>query len=145
MYNAQTWGVTLVDFSQELPECSVVSSLKDYKLMCFNGRVKCTFVCSERSENLKVTFFDNDWERLPFERHYPASKGKIERPQNFDKMIELAEILAKDIPFVRVDFYEINGRIYFGELTFYPGAGFEEFTPEKWDKILGDWLVLPQK
>lgn len=113
--------------------------------MCFNGKVKCTFVCSERSENLKVTFYDKEWKRMPFERHYPESEVDIPKPKNYDKMVELAEILSKDIPFVRVDFYEINGHIYFGELTFYPGAGFEEFTPDKWDRILGDWIVLPKK
>ncbi len=116
--------------------------LSDYKLMCFNGKVRCSFVCSERAEGLKVTFFDNDWMRLPFERHYPASNKEIAKPVNFSKMIELAEILSKDIPFVRVDFYEIKGKIYFGELTLYPGCGFEEFTPEEWDEKLGSWIIL---
>lgn len=119
--------------------------LNDYKFMCFNGKVRCAFVCSERSEHLKVTFYDNDWKRMPFERHYPASEADIPKPKNYDKMVELAEILSKDIPFVRVDFYEINGHIYFGELTFYPGAGFEEFTPDNWDRILGDWITLPKR
>ena len=116
--------------------------LNDYKLMCFNGKVRCSFVCSERTENLKVTFFDNDWKRLPFERHYPASKKEILKPVNFNKMIELAEILSKDIPFVRADFYEVSGKVYFGELTFYPGCGYEEFTPEEWDEKLGSWIKL---
>lgn len=117
-------------------------SLNDYKLMCFDGKIKCSFVCSDRSENLKVTFFDNDWNRMPFIRHYPASDNKIPKPINFDQMIELAEILSKDIPFLRVDFYEIDGKIYFGELTFYPGCGYEEFTPEEWDERLGSWIKL---
>ena len=121
------------------------SELKDYKFMCFNGKVRCTFVCSERFEKLKVTFYDNDWKRMPFERHYHASETDIPKPKNFDKMVELAEILSEDIPFLRVDFYEINGHIYFGELTFFPGSGFEEFTPEEWDRILGDWITLPPK
>lgn len=119
--------------------------LKDYKLMCFNGKVKCTFVCSERNSDLKVTFYNNSWERMPFERHYPASQKEIPQPKNFKKMIELAEILSDGIPFVRVDFYEIEGKIYFGELTFYPGAGFEEFNPEEWDVKLGEWITLPVK
>ena len=131
--------------AEKYMEDSGTTDLKDYKIMCFNGRVRCSFVCSERSEHLKVTFYDSDWKRMPFERHYPASKEDIPKPENYDKMVELAEILSKDIPFVRVDFYEINGHIYFGELTFYPGAGFEEFTPDKWDKVLGDWIVLPKK
>lgn len=119
--------------------------LNDFKLMCFNGKVKYTFVCSERDnqkEGLAVTFFDNDWNKLPFERHYRSSKKKIEKPKNFGKMIELAEKLAKNIPFLRVDFYEINNKIYFGELTFFPGGGFEEFTPEEWDYKLGEMIDL---
>ena len=118
--------------------------LNDYKLMCFNGKVKATFVCTNRfSENgLNVTFYDTDWNRLPFERHYPASKVEIEKPKTYDEMVKLAERLAENIPFVRVDFYEVKGKIYFGELTFFPGSGFEEFVPEKWDKTLGDWIEI---
>lgn len=121
--------------------------LKDYKFMCFNGRVKCSFVCSDRfsGDGLKVTFFDREWNVMPFERCYPKSNVQIAKPNNYDKMIELAEKLAKDIPFVRVDFYDLDDRIYFGELTFYPGSGFEEFRPEKWDWELGSWINLPNK
>ena len=116
--------------------------LNDYKLMCFNGKVKTTFVCSDRfsKDGLKVTFYDTDWRRMPFERHYPTSKTEIDKPQTYEEMVILAEKLAFGIPFVRVDFYEINGNIYFGELTFFPGSGYEEFTPEEWDKTLGNWI-----
>ncbi len=119
--------------------------LKDYKLMCFNGEVKCSFVCSDRfsSQGLHVTFFDREWNIMPFERHYPHIEEGLPKPINYEKMIELAEILSKDIPFVRVDFYEINRKIYFGELTFFPGSGMEKFEPEAWDYKLGEWLVLP--
>lgn len=118
--------------------------LNDYKLMCFNGQVKATFVCSDRfsEDGLKVTFYDTNWKRMPFERHYPASKTDIARPNTYDEMLILAEKLAFQIPFVRVDFYEVHGRVYFGELTFFPGSGYEEFTPEEWDKKLGDWINL---
>ena len=121
--------------------------LKDYKIMCFNGKVKCSFVCSERfsEDGLKVTFFDRDWNVMPFERHYPKSKIPIDKPLNYNKMIELAEVLSKDIPFVRVDFYEVSGKVYFGELTFFPGSGFEEFEPFEWDRTLGSWIELPEK
>lgn len=119
--------------------------LTDYKFMCFNGKVKIVFTCTERysKSGLKVTFFDRKWKLLPFERHYPKSKRKIDKPYNFDKMITIAEILSKEIPFVRVDLYEINNKIYFGELTFFPGAGFEEFTPSEWDEKIGEMLILP--
>ena len=121
--------------------------IADYKFMCFNGNVKCSFVCSDRfsDKGLHVTFLDRDWNVMPFERHYPSVKEGLPKPQNYEKMIEFAEILAKDIPFVRVDFYEVNGQIYFGELTFYPGSGMEEFTPEKWDCTIGSWIKLSNK
>ena len=119
--------------------------LNDYKLMCFDGEVKCSFVCSDRfSEGgLKVTFYDKDWNVLPFERHYPKSNIPINRPLNYNKMISFAEKLAQNIPFVRVDFYEIAGKLYFGELTFFPGGGFEEFEPQAEDLELGSWIKLP--
>ncbi|MBR1802801.1 MAG: glycosyl transferase [Clostridia bacterium] len=119
--------------------------LKDYKFLCFNGKVKCSFVCTERysKEGLKVTFFDLDWNRMPFQRHYPASEKPINKPINYEQMIQISETLSKNVPFVRVDLYEINNKVYFGELTFFPGCGFEEFTPEDWDKKLGDWIQLP--
>lgn len=118
--------------------------LIDYKFMCFNGRVKLIFTCSERfGTGLKVTFFDLNWNKMPFERHYPSSQMNIPKPQNFAKMITMAEKLSADIPFVRIDFYEINGHIYVGEITFYPGGGMEEFSPQEWDRELGTWLKLP--
>lgn len=124
------------------------TDLIDYKFMCFNGKVKTVFTCSNRSTKdgtLNVTFYDVNWKRMPFERHYPADPNEIHKPHNYDKMVELAEILSKDHPFIRVDFYEVNEKIYFGELTLYPGNGLEEFTPRKWDYILGSWLQLPDR
>lgn len=121
------------------------SDLMDYKFMCFNGELKCTFVCSDRftKEGLHVTFFDNEWNVMPFERHYPSQAGGIPKPVNFEKMKSFAMKLSSNIPFVRVDFYEINGKVYFGELTFFPGGGMEEFSPEEWDFTLGDWINFP--
>lgn len=119
------------------------SELKDYKLMCFSGKVKCSFTVSERFlGGLKVTFYDNNWDRMPFERHYPAADKDIPKPTQFERMIAAAEILSTNIPFVRVDFYEVKGKMYFGEMTFFPGGGLEEFTPVEWDYTLGSWLDL---
>ena len=121
-------------------------NLTDYKFMCFNGICKCIFTCTDRysKDGLKVTFYDTKWNILPFERHYKSRKEPEKKPDRLDEMIRLAEILSKDIPFVRVDFYLINNEIFFGEMTFYPGSGFEEFTPFKWDEILGSWISLPK-
>lgn len=129
------------------PFMSSPEEMVDYKFMCFDGKPRVIFTCTERfhSDGLKVTFFDLNWKRLNFERHYPASKKKIERPYNLELMVNLAEILSEGIPFVRVDFYEIRGKVYFGEFTFFPGGGMEEFTPLEWDYKLGEWIHLPEK
>ena len=119
------------------------SNLFDYKFMCFNGKVKLMFVCSERESHLKVDFFDLKWNKLPFRRGYPNSDNIIKAPKNLQVMIKLAEKLAKPFPFVRVDFYEIENKVLFGELTFYPGNGMERFEPVKWDYKLGEYLTLP--
>lgn len=120
-------------------------NMADYKFLCFHGKVKMIFTCTERFERtgLKVTFFDLNWKKQNFERHYPASSKEIDKPKNLELMIELAEQLSQGIPFVRVDFYEIKGRVYFGEMTFFPGGGMEEFRPEEWDTFLGKWIELP--
>lgn len=122
------------------------AGMVDYKFMCFNGIPRIIFTCTERfeEEGLKVTFFDLNWNKLEFERHYPSSRKKIKKPQNLELMLCLSRRLSEGIPFVRVDFYEIEGKVYFGELTFYPGGGMEEFKPIEWDRTLGDWIRLPK-
>lgn len=124
------------------------SDLKDYKFMCFNGKVKCCFICSDRSssQGLKIDIYDTDWNKMNFERvGHPNSHEVIERPINYKNMIELSEKLSRNIPFIRVDFYEVNGKVYFGELTFFPGAGFQKFKPESYDYMLGSWIKLPNE
>jgi len=129
-----------------IAEKYISNDLIDYKFMCFNGNVKCSFVCTDRFSNngLHVTFFDRDWNVMPFERHYPHLKEGIPRPKTYGLMLELSEKLSTKIPFVRVDFYEFEGNLFFGELTFYPGNGLEEFTPEEWDYRIGNWINLVQ-
>lgn len=121
-------------------------SITDYKFMCFNGEAKMLFVVADRAKKMCVNFYDLDWNLLPFTRKYPNSTVPLEKPKNFDLMVEIANKLAKPFPFVRVDFYEsADGKnVYVGELTFYPGGGYETFDPLEWDYKLGDMLVLPQ-
>lgn len=119
--------------------------LKDYKIMCFNNKAKFIFVCSNRNtdDGLNIDVFDIEWNKMPFGRKaHPNSKIHIKKPDNFSEMIQLAEKLSNDVPFIRVDFYETNGKTYFGELTFYPAGGFEKFEPEFWDEKLGNLLKL---
>lgn len=121
--------------------------LPDFKYMVFNGKFRCSFVCSERraKSGLHVTFFDEEWRVMPFKRHYPTSEIEIKKPECYKKMTELAEIICTSINFARIDFYEINGKIYFGEITLFPGNGNEEFDPPEWDEKIGAWLELPSK
>ena len=119
--------------------------LKDYKLMCFNAEVKCTFVCSNRDSagGLCINTYDRQRQPLPFGRENPRNPVETEKPVCYEKMVELAQTLSRNISFARVDFYEVDGRPFFGELTFYPGSGMKRFVPESWDDTLGQWLRLP--
>lgn len=115
----------------------------DYKFLCYRGTCKYVFTCTERfaEKGLKVTFFDREWNKLSIKRHYPISEQNIEKPTNYDQMLELAESFSEKIPFVRIDFYEINGRLYVGEFTFYPGGGMEEFDNYEDDVLLGKDII----
>lgn len=122
--------------------------LLDYKFFCFNGIPKMLFIASDRQnplEETKFDFYDIDFNHLPFTNGHPNSKKLIKKPKNFDLMKKLAQKLSHNIPHVRVDFYEINGKVYFGELTFSHWSGFVKFNPSEWDKKIGDWLILPNK
>lgn len=130
-------------FAEECLEPSDGVGLEDYKLMCFNGKVKCSFTCTGRAlGDLRVDFFDSEWNHLPFMRHYPNADVLPVKPHGYEKMVSFAEELSRGIPFVRVDFFEIGDRPLFGEMTFFPGAGLEEFEPFEWDELLGSWIDL---
>lgn len=134
----------LVFAEEYLEPDPVKNDLVDYKIMCFGGKARCVFTCEGRAAgDLRIDFYDLDWNHLPFQRHYPNADSIEPRPAGLDKMIELSEKLSRGIPFVRCDFYQVGDRLYFGELTFYPGSGFEEFSPESWDTELGSWIELP--
>ncbi len=122
------------------------NDLIDYKVMCFNGEPLYTFVYSERFSNdgVKATFYDKDWNVLEFKRNFADSKKKIKKPLNYEKMLEFSKVIAKDIPFVRVDWYEVNRKLYFGEITFFPSSGFGAFNPQEWDLKLGNQIKLPR-
>lgn len=121
--------------------------LRDYKFYCFNGIPQYLYVSEGLSnhETAKIDFYDMNYEKAPFGREdYLHFDKKPSKPINFEKMKDLSRKLSKDIPFVRVDFYEINGKIYFGELTFTPCGGFMKFYPEEWDRKLGDLIKIDE-
>lgn len=122
--------------------------LRDYKFFCFNGEPKILFIASDRqnpTEETKFDFFDMNFNHLSFTNGHPNSKQKIEKPEKFEQMKKISEILSQHISHVRVDFYEINGQVYFGEMTFSHWSGFVSFNPAEWDKKIGDWLKLPNE
>ena len=123
------------------------NELKDYKFFCFNGIARCFKVDYDRFVNHFANYFDTDGNMLPFgELTYPPNYSvKTALPDELGFMKKMSEVLAKDTNFLRVDFYDVNGKVYFGELTFYPMSGFGPFTDIEWDRILGSWIQLPGK
>ena len=116
--------------------------MNDYKFFCFNGEPKVMFVATDRSTDVKFDFFDMDFNRLDIVNIHPNSGKEIKKPNNFDDMKRIAKTLSEGMKFVRIDLYEINRKIYFGEYTFFHGGGFCLFYPIEWEKKLGDWLNL---
>ena len=119
--------------------------LPDYKFFCFNGQPKYCQVITGRETEMCIDFFDKEWNHQPFhEPHeYPFAKVEIDRPQNYDEMWELASKLAKGKVFSRIDFYELNDKVYFGEITFYPTGGLGGFDPQNYDELVGRMIKLP--
>lgn len=122
--------------------------LRDYKMFCFDGEVKALFIATDRSKGdhaVKFDFFDENFKHLPFTNGHPNAETTPQKPESFEEMKRLAQKLSKGIPHVRIDFYDINGRIYFGEMTFFHWSGLVPFVPEEWDYKFGEWLKLPSK
>lgn len=117
--------------------------LKDYKFFCFDGIPHFLFVATDRPHDTKFDFFDLNWNHLPFKQGHPNTTRQIPCPKNFEKMIELASKLSKGFPHVRVDLYNCNGKIYFGEMTFYHYSGMVPFCPAEWDAKFGKLIKLP--
>ena len=122
--------------------------LRDYKVFCFNGTPKIFLLYKDRYDDKKMTidFFDEqrNWLNLTHPE-FDRSTEKPDLPDCFERIFSLAKILSQSIPFVRCDFYIVNGSIYFGEMTFYPTSGFALYKPFSWEEKMGSWLKLPNK
>lgn len=116
--------------------------LPDYKFLCFNGEPKLMYVASERSTDVKFTFFDMDFNKLDIYSAHENSKVELEKPKNFELMKEYAAKLSAGRRFIRIDLYEINGKVYFGEYTFFYCGGFWPLYPEEWEERLGSWINI---
>ena len=119
--------------NSENPEAGI----NDYKIFCYNGQAKYIIVDVDRYIGHKRNFYDKDWNNLHVTSDCPASDREIEKPENLDEMLRVAEKLSKDFPYVRVDLYNVDGKIYFGELTFYPWSGYVQYTPDEADFWFG--------
>lgn len=119
--------------------------LKDYKFFCFGGRCEFFKVDYGRFVEHHANYYSRELVLQEFGEKdlMPLLGYKVELPSNIREMISIAEVLSKGHPFLRVDLYNLNGRIYFGELTFYPASGLGKFSPEIWDYRLGKLINLP--
>ena len=148
-YNGREWPYKDVKpriIAEKYMEDKETKELRDYKFFCFGGEVRCFKVDFDRFIEHHANYYDKDKNLLKFgEANYPPVYSReIEMSSNIDTMISFAEQLSKNIPFLRADFYDVDGKTYFGELTFYPASGFGNFTSEEWDNVLGKWIELPQ-
>lgn len=125
------------------------NDLPDYKFFCFNGKVFCLYTMIDyvdNHDNGKLGFYDEKFNKMPYRRtDFGDITSHLVKPENFEEMIEIATKLSEEFPHVRVDFYNVNGKIIFGELTFYNASGYTSFEPDVFDYILGEQFVLPDK
>jgi len=121
-------------------------TLVDYKFYCFNGVPKFIDVHLDREKDHKQGCFDLDFNILPFgkSKNYKSISEGLKKPENLEEMVDLSKKLSENIPFVRVDFYSVNGKSFFGEMTFYPSDARNAFYPEEYNKIIGDYFQLPK-
>lgn len=122
------------------------NDLIDYKFVCFAGKVKCVFVNAERYSDdvMRFGIYTRDFNHLPYRRKgLRTTENTMSKPVNYEQMIKIAETLSEDFPHVRVDLYNIDGKIYFGEMTYFHGSGYVDFEPDEFDFILGKDFELP--
>lgn len=119
--------------------------LKDYKFFCFDGEPKFLFVATGRQKNdTRFDFYDLEWNHLPVLNGHPNADHPIPMPENFTEMVDVARKLSQGISHVRVDLYNVNGKVYFGEMTFFHWSGLTPFEPNEWDYKFGEYLKLPK-
>lgn len=124
--------------NREKPEAGV----NDYKIFCYVGKPEFIIVDVDRYIGHKRNFYDMEWNNLHVTSDCPASDREIEKPENLEEMLQVASKLSEDFPYVRVDLYSVDGKVYFGELTFYPWSGYVQFSPDEWDFKFGESFEL---
>lgn len=132
-------------FAEKYMESQGNEELIDYKFFCFHGEPKFLYVSRGLSnhETATIDFYDMNYSRLPVKRtDYKSAKDDYPKPESFEQMVVIAEQLSRDLPFVRLDLYDIDGKIYFSEFTLYASAGWLPFEPKEWDYKLGKYLDI---
>ena len=130
---------------RKVEENDKMSDLPDYKFFCFNGEPHYCQVIRDRHSKETIDFYDMEWNHMPFVGLNPVAKNGVEpvaKPVHLEQMKDICRKLSKDIKFSRIDLYVIDDKEYFGEITFYPAAGFGEFTPLYWNERLGELIIL---
>jgi hypothetical protein len=123
---------------------NMFEGINDYKFICFNGEAKYIVLDVNRHVKHKRNFYNTNWNFINVSSDHPNLGDCVPRPEGLDEMLRVANILAKDFPCIRVDLYWVNGKVYFGELTFYPWTGYVQFDPDDFDYELGKQFKLPE-
>ena len=147
-YHAREWPYKNVpprilaeEFVGKEDECLIV-----YKVFCFGGEPRIIQVIQgDKSKDETIDYFDENWNLLPLRQNFPNSLNHLPKPDCLQEMLELSNKLSSHRPFLRVDWYIIDGKLKFSEFTYYSDAGFAQFEPEEWDYKLGEWIELPLK
>ncbi len=148
--NLREWpykNVKPMILAEQLLESKGSTGINDYKFYCFNGVPKVLMVASNRFTTHNFNYFDMDFNPLPLRSvdGDPIDCALIEKPTAFEEMKTVVRKLSKDLAHIRVDMYEISGKVYFGELTFYDSSGFDNLNSDSVDLEWGSWITLPQQ
>ena len=115
-----------------------------YKVFNFGGEPKLIqAIQNDKTPQETIDYFDSDWNRLDLRQNFPNSEVPLNKPAQLQEILSLSRTLCGILPFIRTDFYTINGKVYFSEFTFYSDCGFAAFHPQQWDRTLGEWIKLP--
>ena len=132
--------------AEEYLDAGASNDPADYKIFCFDGEPKALFVATGRaSGDTRFDFFDVEFNHLPIENGHPNARIMPDQPKSYEEMLEMARALSVGIPHVRVDFYDVSGKPFFGEMTFFHWSGLVPFTPREYDYYFGSWLKLPNE
>lgn len=148
-YKFREWPYKNVNpciIAEQYLEDQNLDDLPDYKVHNFNGNPKVVLVCRGRFKGSEMTedFYSDKWEHLEVRREMHPNGEDLKKPQELDEILDISRKLSKDIPFVRTDFYVVNHRVYFGEMTFFPASGFVPFIPNEFDDEMGKWINLSE-